>query len=282
MRTGTVLAALAALSVTAACAGSPGAGSAGPSVLAFQVPSQPTLSYAEADTAIISVDAGGQMVDIQMLGRSVVDMSFAPSDAGVRVTATWRELEATVTNPMGPAERMNLEDVDGSLVFDMDRRGAATLVSGPSLRGIAANMWSNADVVHGFFPRLPGGPPAPGMTWTDTISFEEEEEAGPLVARSILTYTVAGDTVVDGRSLLKVDLAGDVSRTQEGVTSGMSFVQDLAGTLRGHFLWDLGAGALHSQVTLMEVAGTMDVAAVPFPLDVSMRGVTRVYPAESR
>lgn len=281
MRAGVLRPVLAVLPFLAACAGGPGAGGTAPAALAFDVPAQRTVSYAQADTAVISVDAGGQMIDIQALSSAVVDMSFAQADRGVQVTTTWRELEGTVTNPMGPAERVSIEDVEGSLVFTLDRRGAAEMVSAPTLKGNAANMVAMSDVVHGFFPRLPGTAPTAGMTWTDTIAYEADEPAGLVVARSIVTYTVAGDTVVDGRTLLKVDLAGDDTRTQEGVTGGMAFVQDMAGSVRGHFLWDAVAGILHSQVTWSDFTGTMEVDAVPFPLDVNMRGVSWVGPAGS-
>jgi len=270
---------LGALPLVAACVGASGGGTAGPSALAFHVPAERAVAYQQADTAVISVDAGGQMIDIQALSSAVMDMTLTPAEGGVRVTATWRELEGTVTNPMGPAERVSTDDVEGSLVFTLDRRGAAEMVSAPTLKGNAANMVAMSDVVHGFFPRLPGTAPTPGMTWTDTIAYEAEEAAGPLVARSIVTYTVAGDTVVDGRTLLKVELAGDDTRTQEGVTSGMAFVQDMAGTVRGHFLWDVAAGMLHSHVSWSDYTGTMEVDAVPFPLDVNMRGVSHVGPA---
>lgn len=281
MRARALFAALTLAPLMAACAGGPGGGSGGPAVLAFSVPDGGTLSYAQHDTAVISVDAGGQMIDIQALSRSVVNMSFAATEAGLRVTATWSELEATVSNPMGAPERVSVDDIQGSLVFDMDRRGAGMLVSAPTFRGNAANMLSSSDVVYGFFPRLPGTSPTPGMTWTDTIAYESVEAAGPMTARTVMTYTVAGDTVVDGRTLLKVELSGDDTRTQEGVTSGMSFVQTTDGSLRGHFLWDLAAGALHSQVIWSDLVGTMDVDAVPFPLDMAMRGVSRVGPAGS-
>lgn len=96
-----------------------------------------------------------------------------------------------------------------------------------------------------------------------------------------MTYTVAGDTVVDGTTLLKVELYGSDTRTQEGVTSGMAFVQTTDGTVSGHFLWDLQASMLHSQLIYADFTGTMDVDAVPFPLDVAMRGVSHVTPAGS-
>ena len=264
-----------------ACGGGPGGGSAAPAALAFDVAAERTVSYAQSDTAVISVDAGGQMIDIQALSESVMDMTFTPSERGVQVSATWRELDATVSNPMGPAERVTADDVEGPVVFNMDRRGAANLVSTPTYRGSAGNMLSSSEVVHGFFPRLPGTPPTPGMTWTDTIAYEADEVAGPLTARTVMTYTVAGDTVVDGRTLLKVELYGSDTRTQEGVTSGMAFVQTTDGTLSGHFLWDLEQGMLHSQLTYADFTGTMDVDAVPFPLDVAMRAVSHVSPAGS-
>lgn len=266
---------LALLPFLAACAGGPGAAGGGPATLDFQVPSQAQMSYTQSDTAVVSVDAGGQMIDVNMVSNALLDMSFAPAERGVRVTATWRELEASVSNPMGAPERFGVDDVEGPLVFDLDRRGAAQVVTTPTLDGNAAQMVSPHAVAHSFFPRLPGGAPTPGMSWTDTIAYEAEEEAGSTMTRSIVTYTVAGDSTVAGRTFLKVNLSGESSQMVEGVMSGMGFIQDAAGGLRGWFLWDLAAGAMHSQVVETDMQGTMDVDAAPFPLEISMRGVSR-------
>jgi hypothetical protein len=276
MHRGTVRTILALLPSVAACAGGPGGGTTSPPTLTYQVPDAAPVAYVQADTAVMSIDAGGQMFDVNVVSQAVMDMEFAPVEAGVRVTATWTELDAYVSNPMGAPERISVDDVDGPLVFDLDSRGVASVVSAPTLTGSATQMVSPASVANGFFPRLPGSAPTPGMTWTDTISFEAEEGVGSTVSRSIVTYTVAGDTVVAGTTLLKVDMSGETSETVEGVTSGMAFIQNSSGEVGGHFLWDLTAGMMHSQVTESDLVGTMDVEAAPFPLDVAIRAISRV------
>jgi hypothetical protein len=276
MRRGAIRTSLFLIPFAAACAGGPGGGGMSPPTLTFQVPDQPQVRYSQADTAVISIDAGGQMFDVSMVSNAVMDMTFAPAENGVRVTATWAELDATVSNPMGAPERFSVDDVDGPLVFDLDSRGVAQVVSAPSLKANVAQMVSPAALANGFFPRLPGGAPTPGMTWTDTIAFEADEGVGSTISRSIVTYTVAGDTAVAGQTLLKVDMEGEMSQTAEGVTSGMSFVQDAAGSFSGYFLWDLAGGIMHSQMSESELVGTMDVDAAPFPLDIAVRGVSRV------
>ena len=267
---------VALLPLAAACAGGPGGGEISPPTLSFQVPNPPSVSYTQADTAVISIDAGGQMLDVNVVSDAVMGMNFEPIEGGLRVTATWTKLDAYVSNPMGAPERVSLDDVDGPLVFDLNGRGVANVVSAPSLEGSAAQMVSPAAVANDFFPRLPGSAPTAGMTWTDTIAYEADEGVGSTVSRSILTYTVAGDTAVAGRTLLRVDLVGETSQTSEGVTSGMAFVQSASGEVSGYFLWDLAAGLMHSQVTETDLVGTMDVAAAPFPLDIAIRGISWV------
>ncbi len=277
MRRGASISALVLLPFMAACAGGPGGGSSGPAVLAYTAGG--TMMYSQVDSAVISIDAGGQMIDVNASTDQVMEMVFAPSADGVQVTATWRELDAVVSNPMGAPERADIDDVEGSLVFTLDRMGAATMVSAPELSGSAVQMVSPAGIANGFLPRLPGTPPEAGMTWTDTISYSADEGDASTVAETVYTYTVVGDTVVNGMNLLKVDMRGVDDRTIEGATAGMGFVQTVSGDITGFFLWDLAAGMMHSTFVETEMFGTMDVDMAPFPLDVSMRGKTRVVPA---
>ncbi|UCC26681.1 MAG: hypothetical protein JSU98_06140 [Gemmatimonadales bacterium] len=276
MRRAAVPSFLALTPFVVACAGGPGGGGMSPPSLAFQVPDDPQVTYSQADTAVMSIDAGGQMFDVSVVTTATMALTFTSAENGVRVTTSWTALDASVSNPMGAPERVSVEDVEGPLVFDLDSRGVAQVVSPPTLKGNASRMVSPAAVANSFFPRLPGSAPTPGMTWTDTISYEADEDAGTTISRTIVTYTVAGDTTVAGQGLLKVDMTGQVSQTAEGVTSGMGFVQDVAGGFEGYFLWDLREGVMHSQVSESEMVGTMDVDAAPFPLDIAVRGVSRV------
>jgi hypothetical protein len=56
----------------------------------------------------------------------------------------------------------------------------------------------------------------------------------------------------------------------------MDVVQDVAGTMRGHFLWDTTRNRLHSQVGSGRYTGTMEVPGAPFPLGMSIEVVSRL------
>jgi hypothetical protein len=113
--------------------------------------------------------------------------------------------------------------------------------------------------------------PTPGMTWTDTIQFEADEGEGTITSRTVATYTVVGEEVVDGVSLIRVDIETEENQTVEGAMQGMSVVQDIFGSQRGFFLWDLAAGVMHSRTLSGEFEGTMDVDAAPFPMGLAVR-----------
>ena len=266
---------LAVLPLLAACAGGAGPGSNGPATLSYATPTT-SLTYTQTDTTVMSIDAGGQLIDVVILGDGVLDMDFAPADDGARVTVTWADLDVEMTNPMGAPERASEADIDGPVVFDMDRLGRTELVSEPALEGRARQMVFPKALAETFFPRVPGTPPTPGMVWTDTVSFEIEVPEAANTTRMILDYTVVGDTVVGGRSFLRIDMQGQGSSLQEGNTQGMDFIQDLSGDVSGFLLWDLAAGVMHYQEMETEYGGSMEVSAAPMPLEVSMRSTTRI------
>ena len=264
------------LTTISACAGGGGPSSSSPPILGYSVDGDVNQSYAQADTTSLNLDMGGQMIDVNIRLGALLDMALAPVPEGVQVTASWRDLDVIMTNPMGPAERTSEDDVEGPLVFTLDRRGAAEVISVPALKGTAPQMVVPHGVAEGFFPRLPGTPPSAGMSWTDTVAYEADIEGAKTANETVFTYTVVGDTLVDGRSLLKVATEGEGTSSQEGVTQGMDFQQALTGTVNGFFLWDLAAGVLRYQWTETDYSGTMNVTAAPFPLGVSMRGVSHV------
>lgn len=264
------------LAAVSACAGGAGPSSSSPPVLGYSVDGAVNHSYSQADTTSLDLDMQGQVIDVRIRQTALLDMALAPTPEGVQVTATWPDLTVVMTNPMGPAERTTEDDVDGALVFTLDPRGAAEVVSVPTLKGSAPQMVVPQGIAQGFFPRLPGTPPTPGMSWTDTVAYEADIQGAQTSSETVFTYTVAGDTLVEGRSLLKVAMDGEGTTSQGGVTQGMNFTQELTGSEDGFFLWDLEAGVMRYRWTETAYSGTMSVAAAPFPLGVSLRGVSHV------
>lgn len=267
---------LALLPLLAACAGGPGGGGAGPASLAFTMPEDPVVTYTQADTGEVVLDMGGQVINMDMRTDAVMDLEFAPADDGLQVTATWRELDASMSSPMTPPQRVAAEDIDGPLVFTLGRRGEAAMVSAPEIPMQAGQLVSPTQTAMAFFPRLPGTPPTAGMTWTDTIRYETDEGGVKQKIRTLVNYTVAGDTTVAGRTLLKVDMDGTQSVQAEGRQQGMRIYQDMNGSVGGFFLWDLATGIMEYQFGEVDMSGTMDLDAAPYPLDMRVSAVSHV------
>lgn len=267
------VASIALLWGLSACAG-PGA--VGPSGgLMYQVPEAPTVTYLTGDTSNVDIDAG-PMGSLRMrgTGTATLAMTFRRSAGGVQVTATFQELNARLSQPMGGAQTADEEDLEGPLVFTMDAQGHTTLVSLPKMKGQAAELAGPHAIAYQFFPLLPGGSVDPGATWTDTIHYEAEAGSGESTTTAVMTYTLQGDTVANGVALLKIGMAGTADVVAFGVTEGMEVTQVFSGHITGTALWDPVRSLYVGGYSESDMAGTVEVPAAgmpPMPLTVSAR-----------
>ena len=260
--------------------GACGGGPASPPALAYGVPQTASVRYVTADTSRMDIDANGQSMQARVTATSTVATSFARAADGVQVTMTVEKMDARLSNPAGPPSSADEKGIDGALVFTLDRKGAATLVSQPKVNQSAQTFFQPVLLAQTFFPRLPGRGVSPGASWTDTIRAEGPQGEGSISMTSVLTYTIAGDTLVDGRSLLRIDLAGTTDQTASGIIAGMDFSQTASGTTSGWVLWDVARGLMAESYNETDANGTMDVAAAPYPLGMRVRQQSRVKLAE--
>lgn len=270
MRRRSLLAALLVPAVTTACATGGGGGSSNMMGLSYGVPEGGTVTYDITDETTISVDAGGQMIEIPGTSSSTMTMSFAEAaGGGVTVTATFDTFEATLSNPMGAAERGTLDDIDGPIVFELDPMGNGDLLDVPGLSGSTETLLSPESYAYDMFPGLPGGQPSVGMTWADTVMYEVDRAGTYSKNETVTTYTVAGEDETTG--YLRIDYTSTSSLEQEGAQMGMSFVQSLAGGGEGYILWNLEANRMeeHHSETSLEGVMDMDQMPVPFGLNVT-------------
>ena len=269
MRPRTLLSALL-LPALAACAsgGSSGTASAG---LAMGVPQGGAATWEIADTTVISIDAMGQMMEIAGTSATTLSATFASNGmGGTRMTATVDAYDARMNNPMGAPEIASGSEIDGQFVVDFDTRGVADILEMPDLSGNAENMFSPETLAHTIFPRLPGTPPTPGMSWTDTISVTSDRAGTFTDAQQVMTWTVAGEEMHGGRSLLRIDYTGTMSMQQDGAQMGMSFTQTLQGGTEGWVLWDLAAGVMEEHHSTASLDGLMEADQVPMPLPLAV------------
>ena len=262
------------LAPLAACAGA----GAGVPTLAYRVPVPPVVGYLVGDTVRVDVEAAGQGFELGMTASARWRMEFVPADAEhVQVTATLAELAARVANPVTTAQTADESVVSGPVVFTLDARGQATIVSLPTLSPPAAfQVVSGARIAHAFFPGLPGRVVSAGEGWVDTVAYSTQEGGAGVTVRMVMSYTAVGDTVVGRARYHLVRAQGTSEQSASGVISRTDFSQTVAGTTEGYFLWDSAAGILHSLEYRSDLSGTMRVAVLPVPLDVRVRGTFRI------
>jgi hypothetical protein len=229
-----------------------------------------------ADTARVEIQAMGQSFALEGGARSDWRMEFRSDSAGMRVTATLVDLDARMSNPLGPGQTVDESQVSGPVVFVLDPRGNPTVLSVPELGAGAAQFFTGGTIANGFFPRLPGRVLAPGEGWVDTVSWTAEESGTSNTVRTVWTYTAAGDSLVGDSTYQLVRAAGATEQSSEGSLAGADFTQRVAGTVTGHFLWDPRAGILHASEYRSELSGESEVSIAPVPLAVRVRSVVRV------
>jgi len=252
-----------------------GGGAAAPPALAFGLPDPVAVTYVTGDTSTLDIDAGGQTMQAQVASISTLAATFSKATDGVQVSLELKDLSATMSNPMA-TQSADESGITGPLVLNLDRRGVATVVSEPQMTDAASQYFQPLPLAHGLFPRLPGRAAAMGESWTDTIRYEGKQGPGSVSAQSVITHAVAGDTVVDGRSLVKLTMQGTTESSASGVITGMDFTQKLSATVTGWVLWDQGRKLMVESFGSSDGRGSMEVSAAPFPLAVRVRGQSRV------
>jgi hypothetical protein len=229
-----------------------------------------------SDTVRVELEALGQSFAIEGGARSEWRMEFAPDSGGIRVAAALLDLDARMSNPLGPGRTVDESVVSGSVVFVLDALGNSRIVSVPELNPEAAQFFTGSTIANGFFPRVPGRPVAPGESWGDTVSYSGDQTVAESSVRTVWTYTAAGDTAAEGSTYQLVRARGRTEQSSGGEVAGAGFTLGVSGEVIGHFLWDEAAGLLHSSEYRSDLSGEAELSIAPAPLAVRVRSVVRV------
>lgn len=260
----------------AACAGGPPS----PPGLAYAVPDPAQVTYVTADTATMDIDAGGQSMQARVFSDMTLGVAFARAADGVQVSVTVDKLNGRMSNPAGPPVSADEKTVEGTLVFTLDRKGAATVETEPKVSLAGQTFVQPLMMANTLFPRLPGRGVAPGESWVDTVAAEGPQGEGSVSATTVLTYTAVGDTVVNGKTLLRIDMSGDTQQNASSNIGGMDVHQNAKGTVKGWVLWDLRRGLMVETYSESDLKGSMDVSAAPYPLGMRVRQESRIRLSE--
>lgn len=237
-------------------------------------PSVTSATYTRADSFDLDIDAGGQQIPVRVTSTGTHALTISRAGTGTRFAASVEEFSGTSSNPMAPPVTSDGSGIEGPLVFEADARGRVTVTSLPTVSGPSAQLFDPTGLAHTLFPRFPDEPVVAGTRWSDTLQYESDEGGSSSRVRSTITYTAAGDTVVDGRSYLLIRGESTDQLQQSGTNAGTSFSQELSGPSTHVYLWDRDAGLLHSSRVEGTLQGTMTVDVAPGPLGVRARTVT--------
>jgi hypothetical protein len=266
--------ALASIALLGACGGA-ASPPAPPPALAYGVPAPAVVDYVVGDSARAEILAAGQRFALNVNVAERWRMEFAAAGGGTRVTATLTDLDARLTNPISAPQTADESAVSGPVVFTLDRRGRAAVDALPTVTPAVGQFLSGSGIAHTFFPRLPGRAVGAGDRWTDTVAYEASEGGAEIEVRSVTTYTVVGDSAVDGASYLLIRSEGTTEQSSVGTIAGTDFSQEVSGSTTGHVLWDRSGGVMHAQELRSDLGGTMEASIAPVALEVRVRSVVR-------
>ena len=264
----------------AACAGPGAPGAPGNAALAYH-PGDDAHTYLFADTTAFAIEAGGMGTMRVLSAQSgVAEVAFAP---GEDVMATIRLLDysARFENPNQGATTVDERAVDGAWVVRVTPRGQPTVVDSPAISVAGREIIGVESAVRPFFVYLPGRPASAGASWVDTVSVTEAHADAISTARSIITSTLEGDTIVDRRRLLVISTISETTLEVEGSSGGVEIFQSLSGATRGRVLWDADRGVLVDRVEEGRLDGTLELPGMGFgglPVEATVRRTARLSP----
>lgn len=237
---GVAMAAAVVAAVTVVVAGCAGPGSPFPrGTLAYGFPSPPNAAYEIADTVLVTVKTTGPDVETAGGFAQTLDLRFERDPGGVRVRGIMAAIQGSLWDPGTPSERRpGRWNPAGTHHFVINRHGVSEVRSFPALSGQPALLFSLVGHAHDIFPRLPGTVPDPGGTWADTVRWHVDHPDAEVTYRSAFSYTLVGDTVVDGRTLVRIAADADLATVTVTGTPGNATYRVLNGPVTGLVLWD--------------------------------------------
>ena len=240
--------ALSALIATAAASGcaKPGA------TLGYGLPSPPDAVYRIDEAVEVYIAAPGGSWEVSGGYSLNLDMRFEMEPGGMRARGIVESFEGSLSDPIG-----DLGYLVGTIEFVANPGGVVEVESYPRLSGLPARELSLAGLPYDLFPRLPEDTASAGVTWADTVSWHTDQEEAELSYIANYTYTLVGDTVVDGRDLLHIAVAGEIELFTAWDEPGNLLVRRVKGPLTGFILWDPERGLVAHHQYEKDLVGTV-------------------------
>jgi hypothetical protein len=225
------IAAIAVVLSTAACAGGGSPGTPGPdAALAYGVAPASPLIYETADTMTIDMDIAGTPVQVSARADATMEAAFTRAGDALQAEIRYTAMSGSFANSMGPSIPISNADIPDVATLRVERNGEVSGVELPEASEAFRQIFGAESSYRRLFVRLPARVVQPGEMWTDTISTTEDVGGMTSEITQIVTSTLTGDTLVDGRRLRVI--TSDITGTTRiaGMNQGMEIRQLLNGS----------------------------------------------------
>jgi hypothetical protein len=246
-----------------------------PPALVYGLPAIDQALYSVSDTATFRVDSGE-------MGVMTVTAAFAGT-AHMHMDADGDTIEAVVRylsfrgsfeSPPHPAQQVDESHIRGTFTARVGPRGGFVLTDSAELSPALLDVAGPESLIRPLFVHLPARPVASGDAWVDTVSSVEQGQDTETRARSIITTTLAGDTVVGDRPLLLLHTRAQTEIEVTGRSGGVQVHQLLTGVTTGTVIWDDRLNLLVERREEGQLTGTLGVrgeAGTVIPLAATVR-----------
>jgi hypothetical protein len=274
------IAAIVLACATTACAGGGAPGTPGPEPpLAYGMPPESPLVYTAADSMYMDMDIGGQAVQVSVESSATVQTSFSDAAGVFTVEIRYTDMSGSFSNSMAPTIPLSNADIPGPATLTLAPDGDVTAVRLPEASAAFTQVLGAESSYRRFFVRLPGVVVQPGEMWTDTVSLTEDISGMRTESSQIITSTLLGDTIVDGRRLQVItsDISG--TTTIAGMNQGFEIRQFINNASTASTLWDPARRALFERVETGTSRGSMELPAMGMtgiPIQMSSTAVLRL------
>lgn len=244
-------------------------------VQSAEAQSADTLRYSEATV--------GEMVLSTPRGDVAIGSEHDALIGFVRVApdsahAWYEDISVASISPSGE-QRPDLAAVRGDLfVLHFDANGHVHALRTPefpaSLEGLTDLRYQFVD----FFMPTPGSPLRVGLTWSDTLVIDHDQEDGvDGYTTKIATYTVVSDTIVASTPAFVIEGEAEMEvRTEAPLEGqpGITMRMTMTGPEQNTFVIARDGGHLLLRLRSAELEGAMEYLGAPQPIEV---GVSRTY-----
>ena len=251
--------------------------------LAYALPGVNPASYLIADTTRILVRAPGDRTietTIAVRGHAIIGVHV--DSMGMLASVRLDSLTGAFAVAGQASVVLDSTDVPvDAVLLRLSPGGADSVIAVPGFSAALNRVLGGASFVQHLFVPLPGGPTAVGAVWTDTLTLTEEDAGVRSTTRAIVVSSLAGDTLVDGRTLRAIASNIAMAIDVTGVVDELEITQRLTGEATARTFWDDERALLVWREEHGAARGTMDLPALgaaAVPVEATIHRTLRLLP----